>query len=348
MLRVRATKQPPAPKIKRAATPLTHHEILTLVGPFTERDRHLDMAASQRAERRLAFKTIEHPAPAAGLPALLEDLALIVSERGGFRLIRTLTPLDEAGSGSPLSATLSAAGKDLGVLLDQIEHFPMARHFRVYDGVRLQRSYWLDQDKPKDGEQSAGWHPLLVNAKAEVHGVTLELDANRVASLPAKIRLSAPAGQQLQIPGDLLAVIGWQWRALGDYMSHWRGSIRVSKREPKRIHDIEDKLARTVRHLAATLSRTPADFHHQYNAQRWRAAVQRGTPMLVAVGLIVATPFIARAPLQDGGSMLQLLVFHAPPLMLIAFFLGFNEVPDLVLPRIPRPLKQTSWFAPRT
>jgi len=347
MLKIRATKAPPVPKTKRAVSPLTHHEILAFIGPFTERDRHLDMAASQRAERRIAFKAIERPAPAAGLPALLEDLELIVSERDSFRLIQTLTPLDEVGADSARSATLSAAGKDLGVMLDQIERFPAARHFCIYDGIRVRRSYWLEQNKPSSDEDTAGWHPVLVSAKAEIHGVSFELDANRVAGLPAKIRLTAPAGQQLKVPVDLLAVMGRHWRALGDYMSHWRGTIRVAKREPKRVQDIEDKLGRTVRHLAATLSRPPAEFHNRHRAQRWRAALQRGMPLLVALGLIVGTPFIARAPLQDGGSMLQLLVFHAPPLMLIAFFLGFNEVPDLVLPRIPRELKQDGWFAPR-
>jgi len=46
----------------RVQHPLTHHEILTLMGPFTARGLHADMAASRREARVLAFTATDIPA----------------------------------------------------------------------------------------------------------------------------------------------------------------------------------------------------------------------------------------------------------------------------------------------
>ena len=107
----------------QAARPLTHHEILALMGPFTRRGRHADLPASRRAERQLVFRPVDHPPPGEGLPRLREVLALEVSERGNFRLVRSLTanPGDRDASG-PV-AELSASGRDPEDLLEQIERF---------------------------------------------------------------------------------------------------------------------------------------------------------------------------------------------------------------------------------
>ena len=58
----------------RAQTlPLTHHEILGWIAPFTRQGRQLDLAASDRLERRLRFKTIEHPGRRTGLAGSARD-----------------------------------------------------------------------------------------------------------------------------------------------------------------------------------------------------------------------------------------------------------------------------------
>ena len=40
--------------------PLTHHEILRLIEPFTRRGRHVDLSATDRIERRIVFKPVVH------------------------------------------------------------------------------------------------------------------------------------------------------------------------------------------------------------------------------------------------------------------------------------------------
>ena len=63
--------------------PLSHHEIMGLVAPFTHFGRSVDLAASDRLQRRLAFKPVEHAAggAAAGLPAHREQLQLELTDR---------------------------------------------------------------------------------------------------------------------------------------------------------------------------------------------------------------------------------------------------------------------------
>jgi hypothetical protein len=339
MSRIRVVVNSPPESVPQGPSqrPLSHHEILRLMAPFTRRGRHLDMGATRRADRCLVFEPVEHPATD-DCPKLREALELHASERGGFRIVRTLTPLVD--DYRPLPATVSAYGRDLDTLVEQILGFPRGRHFPRCADVALQRSYQLESEDD-DGE-GPRWQPRLVEASAEVAGVTLTFDAS-VRKSPVKVRLTAPAGQKLQVPKDLLAVLGRQWRSMRDYASYWRAGIVVPKREPRRTHDIEQKFERTVAHLDETLARPPAQFHPRHRMQRWRAAVQRSLPLLMGVGLIGMTLWLAQADLEEG-NVFRMLVFHLPPLMLLLFFLVFDELPDFELPRVPRQLRQDGWL----
>ena len=75
-------------------TPLTHHDIIELILPFTRRGRHVDLNLSQRQDRRLAFKPVDHAggnADLPDLPDLRETLQLEGLASGSWRLTRTLT-----------------------------------------------------------------------------------------------------------------------------------------------------------------------------------------------------------------------------------------------------------------
>jgi hypothetical protein len=323
---------------REAARPLTHHEILALMGPFSRRGHHADMTATRRTERHLLFKPVEHPSPLDGLPLLRDVLALEIPERGEYRLLRTLTATDPADPGRSLSATLTIVGPDPEALLDQIERVPPERHFPVHEGTPVQRSYRIAAGR-------GGWVPVLTGARAGVGGLTLEVDNDRGGGMPAHVHLSAPAGKRLAIPPDLLAVLGRPWRPLEDYTNDWRGSIRLPKHEPQRTRDLEDRIERAIVHLADTLSKPPADFHPRHRGARWRVALRRGTPLLVALGMIAATPAVSLLPMGEG-SILRMLIFHAPPLMLAGFFL-FSELPRIEIPPFPRRLKQACWIVDR-
>src|SRR5512145_905587 len=104
-----------------AAHPLTHHDILGLVAPFVRRGRHVDLPASDRMARRVAFRPVEHAAEASGRPPLVETLALEHPEPGWFELTRTLRLADG------LQATLVTEGRTAAEVLERVEAVPLER-----------------------------------------------------------------------------------------------------------------------------------------------------------------------------------------------------------------------------
>ena len=106
------------------AQPLTHHEILTLVEPFTRRGRHVDLAASDRLERRLVFKTIEHAAPGAADAMVRETLVLEQPKAERFRLTRRFPVAMTEDGYRRLKRFATEAGLDEGEALSFLfEHF---------------------------------------------------------------------------------------------------------------------------------------------------------------------------------------------------------------------------------
>ena len=183
---------------KQQAKPLTHHEILTLISPFSKRGWQADLSASDRAGRKLAFKPIAHPAEGEGEPALRVALMLDGDVSKGFRLIRTVT-IDESNydpgsleaTGSSAS-TLTVEGADIESLLDRAESVPVRRQIKLYSGIPLARSYLME------AEASSG--PMFVEAKARVHGVNMVAQADRKRGMPVDLKFTADPGEELRLP----------------------------------------------------------------------------------------------------------------------------------------------------
>jgi hypothetical protein len=321
---------------KQQAKPLTHHEILSLIAPFTRRGRHADLSASDRVARRLAFRPVEHDAGGEGEPALREDLTLEAQESGQFRLVRTITLA--GGRGDGIAATLTADGADAGALLAQVEAVPVRRQIKLYRGIPLARSYHL----VAAADEAASRRVVIVAADATVEGVTLAARADRTRGMPVDIKLTVDPGAELRVPQDLLAVLGWTFRPLVQIVSYWRGTINAPRREPKRTPVIEARLGRAVTHLADTLRRSPVEFHPRHRRARWRVAIQRAIPLLTGLAILAATPGVRLLELEDN-SVLRMLIFHAPPFMLVGFFL-MREMPRLEIPPLPRPLRNRAWI----
>jgi hypothetical protein len=386
--------------------PLTHHEILTLMAPFTRRGLHADMAASRREDRVLCFKPQDLPAdddcPIPLTMHLRLEAAQDVSRTGKHRLVRLVR--DASG----LESSVVADGKDLENLLEQLDQVPVRRQFAVHAGVPTARSYVLESVALLEqrgrtagarrvartvggrllqrlrGQLGGSWRerlpwrksrdaaaadimsaaaapaldaaagddllietadgplrPVIVAAEARIGPVQLELKAERFNGLPVELKLRPDAGGKLKFPEDMLAVIGWHHRPLRKIVSYWRGSIRVAPNEPARTPDIERELGRTVAHLAETLSAPPARFHERHAGARWRVAYQRAVPLLVLLAISAASPGIRYLDMADD-SILKLFIFHAPPLMLLSFFL-MREMPRFEIPPLPRPLVHRDW-----
>ena len=113
--------------------PLTNHEIVALIEPYTRRGRRVDLAASDRLARRLVFKAVDHDVG----KHLVDMLVLEQPDTGRYRLTRTLLHPDG------LDAVLVAEGPHAGELLDRIEHIaPHEQFIQLDDFPLFQNARW--------------------------------------------------------------------------------------------------------------------------------------------------------------------------------------------------------------
>jgi len=121
-----------------APYPLTHHEILGLIEPFTRRGRHVDLAASNRVDRRLVFKPFVHAGDTPACAGACEILTLESARPEVYRLVRTLTLPGGA------AATLVTDGPSPGELLARVEAVAPRDQFQLVANVSIARSYRLE------------------------------------------------------------------------------------------------------------------------------------------------------------------------------------------------------------
>lgn len=310
-----------------ALHPLTHHEILGLIAPFSRRGYQADLESSNRIERRLCFKPIERTAT--GAQTAREVLTLEHPRSGHFRLVRALTL-----GGGP-TATLQVEGDDPDRLLSFVEGVAPRRHFRTIEGVDVALSYLMTGN----GEVT----PMLelTRGVATVAGITLVIKADTVKGYPVAIELVPDASAPMELPDDLLAVMGWGWSPLRKRSGTWSGSLRAPSREPKRSRDLELKLEKAVGHLARTLAQPPSQFHETLLRARWGVTFRRAIPLLVFLGLMVLAGGLTMVEMPQD-SIFNLLLMGAPPLLLFAAF-GMRETPSLEIPPVPRRSKASAW-----
>jgi hypothetical protein len=319
--------------------PLTHHEILSIAEPFARRGRHVDLAASDRLERRILFKPTEHPDTPVASSRLTERLLLENPGRRHFRLTRTLT--DEAGR----VATLRIDGPDPTGLIERIDAVQPARQFPTIGGLRVACSYRIEVDLPPAGDTPLPPPSTLVLQRAvtELDGIDITLDARVGYGMPAEIILLPPPERAMTPPEDLLAVLGSAWRPLRAIKNGWSAQLRIPRSEPARTPDVEAKLARTLEHLVATLHAPPADFHRTWLRARREAMLRRTLGLLTVVAMLVIGPGILLAGAPEG-SPLRLLSFGLPALLML-ILLSRHEAPVLKIPPLPRPLSDKAWGA---
>jgi hypothetical protein len=235
---------------------------------------------------------------------------------------------------------LETEGDDPGELLARIEAVPPQRQFVLSPEYEIALTHRVERDTARGG----GEHPprlRLTAAEARLDGVVLRLSISRVTGVPAELELAPASDATIDVPEDLLAVLGWPWSRLSRSGDHWKGLLRVRGQEPERSHDAETKLEATARHLARTLAEPPARFHERMRAARWRVTVRRAVPLLVCLALFPAMLVVPQLGL-DESSIVRMLLFHAPPLLLLLFFV-LPEMPRIEIPPLPRRPTNRSW-----
>jgi hypothetical protein len=323
--------------------PLTHHEILAIVEPFARRGRRVDLAASDRFARRIAFRDVERPADAAtGLPALRESTALEPREAGGWRLVRTLAAPDG------LASTLTVSGGEPGALLAAADAVELRSQLDAGPGWTLALEQRLDLAKGGvDPANAASVAAALAPVRGTVRtdGVELTMKIPAVGGISADIAIAVAEDDPIELPDDLLAVLGRAWGRLDRSGRGWTSHVGLSGGGAARLRDAEAKLRTMAAHVARTLSEPPARYHERLRAARWRTAARRSVPLAAAVALIAAAAAVPSLGISRESTM-WMLIFNAPPLLLVGFFC-LREMPRIELPRAPRVPSAPSWRAIR-
>jgi hypothetical protein len=297
---------------------LTHHEILGLVAPFSRGGWRVDLAASERLERRLVF-TPGHQSASVSVVLQFEN-----PSPQFYRLVRRSTRADG------VEATLEAAGAEPDVLLAAITAIDPERQFVVEPGIVLGLRQRLDSGAL-----------LVVGGSARVAGLALELREPALHGTRVDLELQVASGDDLALPDDLLAVLGHDWAPLSRTPEGWKTTLKLRSRDPQRSHRLQTSFLRTARHLATTLAEPPRRFHEQRVLARWLVVLRRAIPVLVCVGLIVAAACVPKLHLAENSGW-RMLIFNAPPILLMLFFC-LRELPRIEIPPLPRASRAAAW-----
>jgi hypothetical protein len=310
--------------------PLSHHAILQLVEPFARQGLQLDLAASDRLQRRLRFRAVEHPAAVAGAPAWRESLRLEGSSEAWWTLTRNIERLDLPAA--PRAAVVSA-GASPAALLAAVQSVDALRAFDSGPGWATACSYWLPP-----GSKAA---PTMTGGHARVGHLDLDMTVPSTSGVAASIVLTPPAPRALTLPEDLLAVLGWNWSPLQRAGDGWKTRVRLRRRDPGRTADAEAALHKAAAHLARTLAAPPARFHDLHRRARWGVVLRRFLPTLTALSLLVTVALLPRLGLESIEGP-WVLLYHLPTLLLAAAFM-LQEMPRFEIPPLPRRSAAGDW-----
>jgi len=308
-----------------SSQPLTHHEILALIEPFSRQGYQADLPASQRLDRRLQFRPLTH-ALESTLGPIVETLALTCRSAAAFRLERRL-----AAAAGP-SIGLVAEGAEPAVLLERVRSVPLLQPFAAGPGFS---AGFGGRVAAADGRVA------LSEAVAHVGEWRLTLEADPVRGMPAEVALVRAATDVVALPEDLLAVLGRDWGLLRPAGEGWSGSVRLRGRDAGRDARTRERLLGAARHLAATFAEPAARFHAAHRRARWVVTLRRLMPLAVATLLLLAGLACTRIDLS-GNATLRVLLMSSPPVLMILFF-SLRDVPRFELPAAPRPSNAGQW-----
>ena len=320
--------------------PLTHHEILTLVEPFTRQGYHPDLQATDRLERRLVFKPMDRAFETENVGTLSESLR--VDNRDGkifklTRLLTCITPSDEK-----LEAKLEIDGIDLADMLACVRTVKPERQFRFGPGFKIAKSYRLVRGSGFTRSGAPATQSVLTKMSAHVADLVVTATAPTVKADPeALIEIQPKAGDYKAVPDDLLAVLGWDWGLIQRRKDYWKSSLRLRGREPERSERAESKLDRMVDHLVQTFTEAPARFHERLTGARWGVAFRRSIPLLISIALIGAAAASARLPLAED-SPIRMMMMNLPGFLMV-FVFCMRKMPVIEVPPLPRRPKAAAW-----
>jgi hypothetical protein len=184
---------------------------------------------------------------------------------------------------------------------------------------------------------------VATTGTAHVAGLDLIATAPTVAGYPAELELVPRPGNALDLPEDLLAVLGWDWGLLHRRAVGWRGTMHLRGTAADRTRQFEAGLETMVAHLAATFGRPPAQFHDALLWARWGVTGRRAIPLLIWLVLAAGAASLHYVTIPPG-SIFRAMITAVPSLLLIIAF-SMREIPSLTIPPLPRRLNEAAWVS---
>jgi hypothetical protein len=320
------------------APPLTHHDILARVPPFTAAGWRVDLAASDRTARRLVFRPVGDAAadavPQAPPAALRCELHAVFRADGSHDFTRQ--QIDADG----LRSELNASGRDAASLLAAMAAVPLERHFAAGRGWTLARNFTL-ADVGVGGQASL----RFVQGQARLDGLTFTLKVPGTSIRSAELAL-VPTDDRPRpaLPEDLLAVLGWPWARLLTERAGWKSRIRLPRGRQRRHEGAEAAFDLATTHLARTLHDGPAQWHPRHRRARWGVFLRRSIPSLTVVLLLGIVLTATQLDIHvDRAPGLWVAMYHVPTLLIALSFM-LQELPRFEIPPLPRPLTALRWW----
>ena len=345
--------------------PLTHHEIIKRAAPLTRSGLKIKLAACNRADRYIEFEqTPGHDSTVTVLHALEVD----EDSKQLFTRILVHT--------SGLVSTLTAIVDDLQAAIDTFNQIPLERQIQIHAQHVVAFSYLL---APVYGKRQSIAALQLRFACAEVAGLQLRVDTSTGGGMPADVRLLAQGRasaylpealadgtdlpldhraahnlrlaalsdsadiRQPDLPDDILAILGPQWRPLRSQGDHWKGVLRQLTSQEKRTAKAERFITQALEHLHNTLVDTPALYQQRHGRARWQVYVRRLQPVMVFVGILALMP-ISWLFVSSGTMTIHPLALGLTPLLMVGVVaLTAREIPVMEIPPRPAPLPANAW-----
>lgn len=310
--------------------PLSHHEIVAIVGPLARQGRRVDLDRSDRQERVLVFHERTHGQAGEDHPELVESVILRTPRPGSFYLKRTL----EAPGGIAARAELWTRSVEDGVRA--LEALPPAAQFRRVSGGWAAFHYALDPDPELP--------PRILGGEVRVADRLVELDAGGAAGLPADLKIGEHPDGDADFPDDLLAVLGRGWRPMKRTPTGWKSTVQIPRREPRRSEQVEARLLRTAEHLEEVFTASPEAFHSRFRRQRWTVLWWRSLWIQMGVLILAVSLILFQNQTLEDSPWLRMWVQVAPVLLFVGtFFYSSRDTRVMELPRIPGPLPFPAW-----
>jgi len=347
------------------AAPLTHHEIIKRAAPLTQQGYKIKLAACDRAARYIEFEsTPGHDETVTVIHAMEVD----EDDKQLFTRILVHT--------TGLVSTLTAIVGDLQAAIDTFSQIPLERQIQVSAQHVIAFSFLLAPDYRKKKTVAV---LKLRYACAHVASLELRVDTSTGGGMPADVRLLVQgkasaylrenladgtdlpldhrAAQRLrlaatshtkdvikpELPDDILAVLGPQWRPLQYQGDHWKGVLRQLDNQDKRTAKAEKFIRQALTHLHDTLTSKPALYQQRHGKARWQVYTRRLQPVMVFFGILALMP-ISYLFVSSGTMTIHPLALGLTPLLMVGVVvLTAREIPVMEIPPRPAPLASDAW-----